>query len=71
MKFPRGGISLHDTLSQYEYDLITMALEVAKGNKTHAATLLDIPRTTLIAKLKRRGIVVPNVRGAPYFGVEQ
>jgi transcriptional regulator with GAF, ATPase, and Fis domain len=49
-----GGISLQQAMEQFEYRLIDEALQRAKGNKTAAAQLLGLKRTTLVAKLRRK-----------------
>ncbi len=48
------GINLVATLSAIEESLIEQAMRQADGNKTRAAELLGLSRTTLIDKLKRR-----------------
>jgi len=49
-----GAIDLVATLATIEASLIEQALRQAEGNKTRAAELLGLNRTTLIDKLKRR-----------------
>jgi transcriptional regulator with PAS, ATPase and Fis domain len=44
---------LTETLADLEKRLIQQALKQANGNKTLAAMLLKINRTTLIEKMKR------------------
>jgi len=39
-------------VSEFERSLIDQALSITNGNKSHAADLLGIKRTTLLAKLK-------------------
>ena len=51
--FPEHGIDLNQRLVDYERTLIEMAVERAQGNKTQAARLLGLNRTTLVEKLKR------------------
>ena len=50
------GIDLPATLARIEVVLIERAMRTANGNKTRAAELLGISRTTLFDKLKRAGI---------------
>ncbi|MCF7806022.1 MAG: sigma-54 dependent transcriptional regulator [Candidatus Marinimicrobia bacterium] len=49
LQIPDTGISLE----QIEKDLITKALDKAKGNQTRAAELLDISRQTLIYRMEK------------------
>ena len=53
---PADGIDLPATLARIEVVLIERAMRAANGNKTHAAGLLGLSRTTLFDKLKRVGI---------------
>jgi DNA-binding NtrC family response regulator len=50
----RGVIDLDATLASIQMSIIEQALRQADGNKTRAAELLTISRTTLIDRLKRR-----------------
>lgn len=50
---PETGLSLPDALGQLELSLIRQALRRSGGNKSAAATLLGINRTTLVEKIKR------------------
>ncbi len=47
-------LSFQDLVSRFEDELIDWALRKADGRQTAAAKLLDLPRTTLQAKLGRR-----------------
>ena len=49
----RGGIDLVETMAKIEAMLIETALRTADGNKSRAAELLNLSRTTLLDKLKR------------------
>jgi DNA-binding NtrC family response regulator len=49
----RGPIDLPATMAAFESVLVDQAFRQAGGNKTHAAALLGIARTTLVEKLKR------------------
>lgn len=51
---PEEGLSLKDTLSAVESDLISQALVRADGVVAHAARLLGVGRTTLLEKLRKR-----------------
>jgi DNA-binding NtrC family response regulator len=50
-----AGVDLTHVLADFENRLIDEAMRRTKGNKQAAARLLGVRRTTLIAKLKRRG----------------
>jgi DNA-binding NtrC family response regulator len=59
VEFPEAGVDLPGMVEQIERDLIARALSRTGGNKAAAATLLNIKRTTLVEKLKRRPLI-PN-----------
>jgi DNA-binding NtrC family response regulator len=52
--FGRGSIDLAATLASIEGSLLEQALRQAEGNRTRAAELLGLSRTTFIDKLGRR-----------------
>jgi transcriptional regulator with GAF, ATPase, and Fis domain len=56
---PVKSISLDDRLKEVESNLIGWALKVADGNKSKAAELLNIKRSTLGDRIARCGIVDP------------
>ena len=49
-------MTLAQTIDRIEQDLILAALQQAGGNKSRAAQILSIKRTTLAEKIKRIGI---------------
>jgi two-component system NtrC family response regulator len=49
-----GG--LPSAIEQLELDMIRKALQTARGNRTEAARLLNIPRQQLYVKLKKYGL---------------
>lgn len=53
---PQEGIDLKKTLSEIEDSLILQALDSTKGNKNQASKLLHMNRTTLIEKMKKKGL---------------
>lgn len=53
---PDGGICLNSMVDDFENRLILQALERTGGNKKEAATLLNLKRTTLIEKLKKKNL---------------
>ncbi|MFT7622216.1 MAG: transcriptional regulator with PAS, ATPase and Fis domain [Myxococcota bacterium] len=54
VQFPDTGIDLNGRVDEYETHMIRIALSRADGNKTQAARLLGLNRTTLVEKLKRK-----------------
>jgi DNA-binding NtrC family response regulator len=54
---PEGGICLNSAVDEFENRLILQALTRTGGNKKEAATLLNLKRTTLIEKLKKKNLV--------------
>ena len=55
----KAGISLHDAVEEFENGLILQALQKSGGNKKEAAILLNLKRTTLIEKLKKKNLASP------------
>ena len=53
---PDAGIPFDDLVTQFENDLINKALEQTRWNKNKAAQLLHLNRTTLVEKIKKRGL---------------
>lgn len=58
-KFPQpdlrnGGVNFSQAMQQFQYRLIDEALRCTDGNKTAAAQILGLKRTTLVAKLRKR-----------------
>jgi DNA-binding NtrC family response regulator len=53
---PSGPISLDDRLRELEASLITWALKVSHGNKSRAAALLQMKRSTLGDRIKHCGL---------------
>jgi len=56
IEFPDGGVNFNTVVSNLEKRLILQSLEVARGNKKKAATLLRLKRTTFVEKLRRMGV---------------
>jgi len=54
---PDEGIDLKQALADIEDSLIVQALERTGGNKNQASKLLRVNRTTLIEKLKKKGMM--------------
>jgi len=53
---PEDGIDFNEAVNEFENELILQALQKTSGNKNRAATLLNLNRTTLVEKLKRKGL---------------
>ena len=53
-KLPDAGIDLRDAVERFENALIRQALERSGWNKNRAAAILQMNRTTLVEKLKKR-----------------
>jgi DNA-binding NtrC family response regulator len=54
---PQEGLDLREALESFESSLIRQALERVGWNKNRAAALLQMNRTTLVEKLKKKGFV--------------
>ena len=59
---PTAGINFNDVIEEFENSLIMDALEKTQGNKKEAAELLNLKRTTLIEKLKKKNLSSPGLR---------
>ena len=55
-RVPSTGLNFSAAVGRFEADLIEQALEHTHWNKNRAAQLLELNRTTLIEKIKKRGI---------------
>ena len=53
---PNEGICLNSAVEEFENNLILQALARSGGNKKEAALLLNLKRTTLIEKLKKKNL---------------
>jgi DNA-binding NtrC family response regulator len=56
---PNDGVHFNTMISELEKRLILQSLEVARGNKKRAASLLHLKRTTFVEKLRRMGMELP------------
>jgi DNA-binding NtrC family response regulator len=54
---PREGINLKEAVDRYETTIILAALERCDWVKNKAAALLGLNRTTLVEKLKKKGLL--------------
>jgi DNA-binding NtrC family response regulator len=55
--FPEGGVNFDRLVEDFENELILKALESTRWNKNRAAQLLNMNRTTLVEKIKKRNLV--------------
>lgn len=53
---PSDGLDFNELVENFETRLITMALEKTSWNKKAAAKLLRLNRTTLVEKIKKKGL---------------
>ncbi|GAB4387995.1 MAG: sigma-54 dependent transcriptional regulator [Thermodesulfovibrionales bacterium] len=58
IRLPREGIDLNAVLGEIERNMIAQAINATGGVKSKAAALLGLNRTTLVEKLKKKGITV-------------
>jgi DNA-binding NtrC family response regulator len=58
-QLPTDGLALRNVVDEIESDLILQALEQTHWNKNQAARLLGLNRTTLIEKIKKKGLKPP------------
>ena len=59
-RVPSTGLDFNAVVGRFETELIKQALEHTHWNKNRAAGLLGLNRTTLIEKIKKRGLQPPN-----------
>lgn len=55
-EIPSEGIDFNRLVDDFETKLITLALSKTNGNKKAAASLLKLNRTTLVEKIKKKGL---------------
>lgn len=59
MVLPNAGLDLKSIVAAFENHLIDQALVRTSNNKNRASELLNMNRTTLVEKLRKRGMIVP------------
>ncbi len=59
LSLPSEGIDFNTAVDKFERDLIINALNRVNGIKKKAAEYLNLNRTTLIEKMKRKGLIDP------------
>jgi len=57
LTIPADGLVLKEVLEELEHHIIDQALERSEGVKSKAAKLLGLNRTTLVEKLRKRGML--------------
>ncbi len=57
--FPEGGVDFNSMINEFENQIIIQALERTNWNKNQAALLLRLNRTTLLEKIKKKGLIKP------------
>ncbi len=60
VSLPATGVDFEALVSSYEQDLILQALEATHWNKNRASQLLGLKRTTLVEKIRAKGIAAPD-----------
>jgi len=58
-EIPESGIDFNSAVDQFENALILRALEKTGWNRNQAALLLKLNRTTLVEKIKKKGLRAP------------
>ncbi|MGB0645669.1 MAG: sigma-54 interaction domain-containing protein [Bradymonadia bacterium] len=58
-ELPEEGVDLRQMVNDLEETMLRQALEKTGWNKNKAATLLNMNRTTLVEKLKKRNMLTP------------
>lgn len=56
--WPDSGIDFNALVNDFETQLIVQALKLTQGNKKEAARLLNLKRTTLLEKIKKKELVI-------------
>lgn len=64
MVLPQTGIDLKTIVAAFENHLVDQALARTNGNKNRASELLKMNRTTLVEKLRKRGMIIPAAQNA-------
>jgi DNA-binding NtrC family response regulator len=61
MNLPEDGMDFNSAVDAFENALITQALEKTGWNRNQAALLLKLNRTTLVEKIKKKGLRQPEI----------
>jgi transcriptional regulator with GAF, ATPase, and Fis domain len=54
--WPEGRVDFNELINDFETQLIVQAMKLTDGNKKEAARLLNLKRTTLLEKIKKKDI---------------
>jgi transcriptional regulator with PAS, ATPase and Fis domain len=65
MTLPEQGVDLDGVLERIENGFIEQALQQSRGNKTIAAELLKLNRTTFIERLRKKGMLQTSRKNCP------
>jgi DNA-binding NtrC family response regulator len=65
VELPATGVDFEALVSNFEEELILQALEATGWNKNRASQLLGLKRTTLVEKIRTKGIAAPESDGPP------
>jgi DNA-binding NtrC family response regulator len=65
MVLPNNGVNLKAIVEAFENHLIDQALARTGNNKNRASELLMMNRTTLVEKLRKRGMITPATKKTP------
>ena len=65
IEIPKEGMDFNMAVSAYEDSLLTKALQKTNWNKRRTALLLNLNRTTLIEKIKKKGLKSPHEEDLP------
>ena len=65
---PSDGIDIDQCIRRFQREMMVQALERANGNKTAAANLLGLNRTTFIERMRRHGLgsLIPRRLATPH-----
>ncbi len=66
MQVPPEGLDFRAVMDRVESDLIRQALEITRGNKNRAAQLIGLNRTTMLEKMKKKGVEFDRPMDDPY-----
>ncbi|MGE0525737.1 MAG: sigma-54-dependent transcriptional regulator [Bdellovibrionales bacterium] len=61
LEIPENGVDFNSAVDAYENALIMRALEKTGWNRNQAALLLKLNRTTLVEKIKKKGLRPPDI----------